>query len=96
LPPEDGNLFPIAAAFWATDGGNAGANAGCTALGAVEPGGVTGACSCKVVVFPAGSVIVTIFVALLITTLLWTFAKITLFGGGAMKAGGSHQIGTGT
>ena len=37
----------------------------------------------SVVVWPARFVIVTVLVALLMTTVLWMLLKITLFGGGA-------------
>jgi hypothetical protein len=71
-------------AFCATEGGSAGAIAG-AAVGVATrpPGAADGAGGLKVVVWPAGFVIVTMFVVLLISTLLWMLAKITLLGGGA-------------
>jgi hypothetical protein len=73
-------------AFCATEGGNAGPNAAVVRGGAppgpAVPGDPAGAGGVKVFLSPAGLVIVTIFVVLLISTLLWMLAKITLFGGG--------------
>jgi uncharacterized caspase-like protein len=66
-------------------GGNAGPITG--ALGAVPirppaPRRADGGSPFSVVVWPARLVILTMFVVLLISTLLWTLTKITLFGGG--------------
>jgi hypothetical protein len=80
-----GGLFGIVLALCATDGGNAGPITG--ALGAVPirppaPRRADGGSPFSVVVWPARLVILTMFVVLLISTLLWTLTKITLFGGG--------------
>ena len=77
-------LFGIVLALCATDGGNAGPITG--ALGAVPirppaPRRADGGSPFSVVVWPARLVILTMFVVLLISTLLWTLTKITLFGG---------------
>jgi hypothetical protein len=75
-------------ALWATDGGNAGPPTGAleaAPAGLPRPlvaGAADGGRAFTVVVAPARSVILTMFVVLLISTLLWTLTKITLFGGG--------------
>jgi hypothetical protein len=47
------------------------------------PGATGGAGGATVLVSPLRLVTVTTFVVLLMTTVLWTLLKITLFGGGA-------------
>ena len=49
----------------------------------IVPWGTGGGAGVIVLVWPLRSVIVTVFVVLLITTVLWMLTKITLLGGGA-------------
>jgi hypothetical protein len=97
--PADGFWFCRLTAFCATDGGSDGpipATAGAAPLGPGLPdtGAATGGGS--VVVWPLRLVTLIVLVTLLITTVLCTLLKMTLFGGGgATYRGGRTQTGTG-
>ena len=69
-------------AFRCTEGGSAGPMAAAGAKPGSRPGGPDGAAGVKVLERPPCSVMVTVFVVLLMTTVLWMLLKITLLEGG--------------